>query len=55
MRSGVTGPGLRVYLYKADYCAVQEGGYEEDDEGGGHGPQAAELIFLQVTVCAAGH
>lgn len=54
MRSGVQ-EHLHVYLYKADYRAVEESGYEEDDEGGGCGPQAADLIFLQAIICAVHH
>lgn len=46
---------LHVYLHKADYRAVEESGYEEEYEGGGHGPQAADLIFLQDIICAVHH
>lgn len=46
---------LHVYLYKADYRAVEESGYEEDDKGEGCGPQAVELIFLQGIICAVEH
>lgn len=38
---------LHVYLYKADYHAVEESRYEERYEGGGGGPQAIDLIILQ--------
>lgn len=37
---------MHVHLHKAEDHAVEESGYEEEYEGGGHGPQAADLIFL---------
>lgn len=44
---------LRVYLDQADYHAIEERWYEEEYEGGGGEPQAAELILFHGIVCAA--
>lgn len=46
---------MHVYLDKAEDHAVEESGDEEEYEGGGHGPQAADLIFLQGIVNAVQH
>lgn len=45
--------GLHVYLDQAEYHAIEEGQYEEEYEGGGCGPQTAELILFNGIVCAA--
>lgn len=44
---------LHIYLDQAEYHAIEERGYEEEYEGGGCGPQAAVLILLNGSVCAA--
>lgn len=49
---GVAVSRMHVYLHKAEDHAVEESGYEEEYEGGGHGPQAADLIFLQGIIYA---
>lgn len=46
---------VHIYLHKAEDHAVEESGYEEEYEGGGHGPQAADLIFLQGIIHAVQH
>lgn len=43
---------MHIYLHKAEDYAVEESGDEEEYEGGGHGPQAADLIFLQGIIYA---
>lgn len=52
---GVAVSRLHIYLHKAEDHAVEESGYEEEYEGGGHGPQAADLIFLQGITYAVQH
>ncbi len=43
--------GLHVYLDQAEYHVKEDRRYEEEYEGGGCGPQSAELIFF--IKCAA--